>query len=245
VAVTEDGEGPDFPDLDSLWQQMVRDAPRREVEDRPWIEQQVCDAIRRARRGHDHMTAVDIRVLVAQCTGCAYSEARATEGMVEPPDIFGSDLTTGYEAIGLTRKQIKAVKKAIEEGSWSPRCYYWCGSRIDVIGEGFHVRRASLSAYFGLDAHEGRKPPEWMRDAVLRGFGGRCGGCRRRLTPTNTTLDHIVAKSKGGLTEMTNLQPLCERCNGKKGDSEVEVVDVVLTFPLRPAPSDGFEGVIW
>ena len=44
---------------------------------------------------------------------------------------------------------------------------------------------------------------------------------------------------------MTNLQPLCQSCNQEKADKEVDVVDAVLTFPLRPPPSDGFEGVIW
>lgn len=84
-----------------------------------------------------------------------------------------------------------------------------------------------------------------MKDAVLRGFGGRCASCKKRLTPDKATFDHIVAASKGGMTEIANLQPLCQRCNEAKGDKDVEVVDVVLTFPLRPPPSDGFEGVVW
>jgi 5-methylcytosine-specific restriction endonuclease McrA len=90
---------------------------------------------------------------------------------------------------------------------------------------------------------------------LLRGYaalGGprhtkKCAtaGHYRRLTLETATLDHVVAAAKGGRTELTNLQPLCGKCNVTKGDSDVDVVDVVFTFPLRPPPSDGYEGAIW
>ena len=190
------------------------------------------------------MTAVNLQVLVPQCTGCAYSQARGTDALLRPPDVFGPDLI-GYEALGLSRRQIRACCRALEEGSWRPRCYYWCESTIDVTGEEFYVRQVDLSTYFGLDPHDGRKPPQWMKDVVLRGFDGRCAGCGKELTPDTATFDHIIAYSKEGPTEIANLQPLCQKCAGEKADDDVEVADVVLTFPLRPPPSDGFEGVIW
>lgn len=38
---------------------------------------------------------------------------------------------------------------------------------------------------------------------------------------------------------------LCQPCNVAKGDKDVEVVDVELTFPLRPPPSGDYESLIW
>ncbi len=107
------------------------------------------------------------------------------------------------------------------------------------------VRRTDITEYFGIGGHEGRKPPDWMKTAILKGFGGRCTGCRKPLTRETATFDHIVPLAKGGVTEVTNLQPLCEYCNGAKADQAVEVVEAILTFPLRPPPSDGYDGVIW
>ncbi len=237
-------EGPDFPDMEQLWQEYVREAPQREAAHRPWIEAQVCQAIRRARRGHDHMTAVNLWVRVPQCMGCAYSEARWMEESLRPAHIWGSYLADDYASFGFSRRQIQLIKRAIENGSWRPRCF-WCSSTIDVAGEGFRVGRVDILEYFPIGTHNGKKPPQWMKEAVLRGFGGRCASCKKRLTLAQVTFDHVVPTAKGGRTEITNLQVLCQPCNGAKADHDVEAVDVELTFPLRPAPSDGYEGVIW
>lgn len=229
--------------MDQIWQDIVCEAPRLEAEQPPRIERQVYEAIRRARRGHDHMTAVTLWVMVPKCMGCVYSEARWLEEEPQLPQGYESDWAMDYRALGFSRREIQAVKRGLEDGSWRPRCYR-CGSSIDVVGEGFCVRRTSISEYFGLKAYDG-KPPKWMKGAVLRAFGNKCPGCRKRLTPDAVTIDHVVATSKGGRSEVANLQPLCQPCNAAKGDQDVESVDVMLTFALRPAPSDGFAGVIW
>ncbi len=231
--------------MEELWRQSVRDAPREEAERRPWIEEQVYKEIRRARRGRGHMTAVTLSVMVAKCMGCACSEARAMEGSFPLPHVYGKNWTRDYATLGVSRSEIGAVKQALEDGSWRPRCYYWCGNLIDVIGEGFCVRRTDISEYFGLKAHESRKPPRWMKEAVLRGFGNKCAACKKRLAPDRVRFDHIVPASRGGTTAVTNLQVLCESCNAAKADQDVESVEVIFTFPLRPAPSDSFEDVVW
>jgi len=52
--------------------------------------------------------------------------------------------------------------------------------------------------------------------------GERCAKCRSKKR--KLVLDHILPISRGGLTEILNLQLLCEKCNGKKRDN-VNLVD--------------------
>lgn len=43
--------------------------------------------------------------------------------------------------------------------------------------------------------------------------------CRKCGSSRNLEVDHIIPISKGGKTEMSNLQTLCHRCNVKKGNN--------------------------
>ena len=46
---------------------------------------------------------------------------------------------------------------------------------------------------------------------------GHCAGCNGFFEIRNFTIDHIVAKSKGGTDHIDNLQLLCGACNSMKG----------------------------
>ena len=46
---------------------------------------------------------------------------------------------------------------------------------------------------------------------------GHCAGCGVLFEIRNFTVDHIVAKSKGGTDHLDNLQLLCGACNSMKG----------------------------
>lgn len=48
--------------------------------------------------------------------------------------------------------------------------------------------------------------------------GGHCAGCNEHFLPQHLTVDHIIAKSKGGTDHLENLQLLCGHCNSVKGD---------------------------
>lgn len=61
--------------------------------------------------------------------------------------------------------------------------------------------------------------------AVCDAYGNvclRCGKSKR------LTIDHVIPKSKGGSNHATNWQPLCQRCNSKKG---VDSTDYRIPVP--------------
>jgi 5-methylcytosine-specific restriction endonuclease McrA len=53
-----------------------------------------------------------------------------------------------------------------------------------------------------------------LRAAAKQRWGGACGYCGR--SARTLTLDHIVAKSKGGRHVRSNLVAACRRCNDSK-----------------------------
>ena len=64
----------------------------------------------------------------------------------------------------------------------------------------------------------GKLPPYKTHRHTLYGKQeGRCGGCRHHFPFRNLTVDHIVARSKGGTDHLDNLQLLCNACNSTKG----------------------------
>ena len=69
-------------------------------------------------------------------------------------------------------------------------------------------RRAEAFGYSG--AHFTLE--EWER--LLEACGRRCLACG---SGEDLTVDHIVPLSLGGSNAITNIQPLCEECNGRKG----------------------------
>lgn len=89
---------------------------------------------------------------------------------------------------------------------------------IDRSDYALAVRRTSLGRHHRA---YGRTPSLRLRFQVLQRDRFTCVGCGASpATTPGTTLhvDHILPFSKGGATELDNLQTLCDRCNLGKGD---------------------------
>jgi hypothetical protein len=57
-----------------------------------------------------------------------------------------------------------------------------------------------------------------VRRSLFEEWGNRCGYCGKDAN----TLDHIVPRDHGGISEKINLLPCCGNCNIKKGSKPVE-----------------------
>ena len=66
-------------------------------------------------------------------------------------------------------------------------------------------------------------PPLSESKVVLYGTqAGHCNGCGTHFMQQHLTVDHIIARSKGGTDHLENLQLLCGHCNSLKGDRPME-----------------------
>ncbi|HOV89937.1 MAG TPA: HNH endonuclease [Syntrophorhabdaceae bacterium] len=62
-----------------------------------------------------------------------------------------------------------------------------------------------------------------------------CQYCGKRFEPKDLTCDHIIPKSRGGITEWSNIVTSCIKCNLKKGDKLPEEINMQpKKRPSRP-----------
>jgi hypothetical protein len=73
--------------------------------------------------------------------------------------------------------------------------------------------------------------PAWVRRAVFYRDRGMCSLCQKDLSGTVSTqpdsqFDHIIPLAMGGLNDVTNIQRLCQKCNGSKSKRLVAVSSI-------------------
>ena len=61
---------------------------------------------------------------------------------------------------------------------------------------------------------------------------GDCSGCNTHFEMRNLTIDHIIAKSKGGTDHIDNLQLLCGNCNSIKGNRNMSYLKLKLQIRI-------------
>lgn len=60
------------------------------------------------------------------------------------------------------------------------------------------------------------------KHSILNKTAGHCAYCGCQLNVNNMTRDHVLAKSRGGTSELDNLLPACRACNLLKGDDSLD-----------------------
>lgn len=58
---------------------------------------------------------------------------------------------------------------------------------------------------------------EWRK--LCKRYDGRCLRCGEK---TKLTADHVIPVSKGGSSNISNIQPLCLSCNSSKGNKTID-----------------------
>lgn len=82
-------------------------------------------------------------------------------------------------------------------------------------------------------AHMGRT--RFSRKNIMLRDSYKCQYCGSALSRSAGTIDHIIPKSMGGITDYTNCVACCKRCNGTKGNKTLEESGLVLsTKPRKP-----------
>ena len=64
----------------------------------------------------------------------------------------------------------------------------------------------------------GSKDRRRRKSTLLNKQDGRCFYCKVEISLADATLDHRVARSKGGKNALSNLVVACRFCNHEKGD---------------------------
>lgn len=102
------------------------------------------------------------------------------------------------------REAMKAFNLKVSDtlGTKTPRCTYW---------------------------------PKWLERALFCREKGLCAICKADLTSLHhvngkLAIDHIVPIALNGVNDPTNLQILCEGCNGKKSGTEVVTSNALPVF---------------
>jgi 5-methylcytosine-specific restriction endonuclease McrA len=71
------------------------------------------------------------------------------------------------------------------------------------------------------------------RHNIFKRDDGKCQYCGSKK---KLTIDHIIPKSKGGQSTWFNLVTACNKCNSKKGNSNIEKLGMqLIQTPVKPS----------
>jgi 5-methylcytosine-specific restriction endonuclease McrA len=125
------------------------------------------------------------------------------------------------------------------KGACGPKSNFWIDGRnsdpkhrAKMLSHKSRVRRMKERSVTGAHTAE-----EWEALVVL--CGNKCVKCGVSGNVVKLTQDHIIPISKGGTNNVTNLQPLCQSCNSKKGTKAVNYIGALslgLLDEVFPSP---------
>lgn len=123
--------------------------------------------------------------------------------------------------------------------SWQRAVTMWFLGKVEIVEEYEHdIRSVSLvikaPAVVRLLRYvkiSKRKPPLCKANILARD-NFECQYCSVKLTTGESTLDHVIPRSRRGITTWNNIVTCCKSCNRRKGGRTPEEANM----PLRKAP---------
>jgi 5-methylcytosine-specific restriction endonuclease McrA len=78
---------------------------------------------------------------------------------------------------------------------------------------------------------------EELRELLYKMYGTKCKYCDKILTINTLVFDHIIPISKGGSSNIDNIQIICKTSNGMKGSLQETNFQLLLDW-LKTAPEE-------
>ena len=134
--------------------------------------------------------------------------------------------------------------------SWGPlSVWHWQDALVAVLQDRVfqvstydHVVHSVTQSFkipsvVALKRYQKRKRVSFTRYHVFLRDGFRCQYCGERYETSELTFDHVVPRSKGGLTNWTNVVTSCQRDNLLKADRSLQGSGLKLRRqPYQPSP---------
>lgn len=126
--------------------------------------------------------------------------------------------------------------------SWDAAITMWATDKVVIVEEyDQEIRSAYLTmripAVVRLNNYVSKpeKAVKFSRANVYARDNYECQYCGEKCKTDELTYDHVIPRSKGGLTEWTNIVSCCYDCNSKKGGRTPEQARMRLRKqPVRP-----------
>jgi len=122
--------------------------------------------------------------------------------------------------------------RTFDFASWSALALEVGHERVGIVGGVIRVPRVLL-----LTAYE-RVPKRHVRFSRFNIYArdnNTCQYCARRLPRTELNLDHVIPRSRGGMSTWENVVCSCHICNRRKGGQTPEEAKMLLIRkPQRP-----------
>lgn len=132
----------------------------------------------------------------------------------------------------------------LERVDWKRAMTWWAAGRVEILEawEGRTIRTPRLElpmpsvVRFLRSRRRQTSTIRFSRETIYARDRGQCQYCQRPVGRREVTYDHIVPRSRGGLTAWENIVIACRPCNQKKANRTPAEAGMVLSLsPARPS----------